>query len=571
MSHQIWILSSTFIFVCRYTTLVAQQVSDPQQAMVDATSDFCIFAAAVLFAFAVSARTTLWPDGAEAHSDSGSMLQDIDSDDEDGASPDSGQCASLLCSLNECDCERVHSDESNSEQLQFAAVATSMSAMAASVPASARRPSGVELRDRESSVGSGSGSGSGDNESHGALSVPLAPSGDARPPLSAADPPDRKPYFWSRWNDRITAFFDTYPGSGQLLAFAPAYLLFCHQNMFIYFLADIDINSSMFSRAGSSALAMATVIAMMVAVLAFAAYFLRVLCRRPRRIQCCFAASYGLLVLVFAILMAIFAPDFSLHLHHAFLPLVLLPLTRARKDPIALIALGILCGMLTNGIACWGWAPNFASDGAATSSSARLPAPRLVGNLTSSSLALAMERLPSASALSAYASFPIVSLVAPAVLLIPAAKWNSLLAASRAPSVDISISADGERRAVLLGHTMNHASDPERQSPVTFAAVTRIDSAPPTRGDDNDPQDVDTFVSLSRLIRAPADLTSIAEFSAVPISLHSIQTTAISSANVATAQITVLPNMVLLMNGVRFVILLCLNIQLRLVFGISIN
>ena len=93
--------------------------------------------------------------------------------------------------------------------------------------------------------------------------------------------------------------------------------------MFIYFLADIDISASMFSRAGSSALAMATVIAMLVAVLAFAAYFLRVLCRRPRRIQCCFAASYGLLVLVFAILMAIFAPDFSLHLHHAFLPHVL--------------------------------------------------------------------------------------------------------------------------------------------------------------------------------------------------------------------------------------------------------
>jgi hypothetical protein len=529
---------------------VAQQVSDPQQAMVDATSDFCIFASAVVFAFAVSARTTLWPDGAEADSHSGSMLQDIDSDDEDGASPDSGHCASLLCSPNECDCERVHSDESNSEQLQFAAVATSMSATAASVPASARRPSSAELRDRESSVAGGrhGRGGGGDSESHGALSVPLAPSGDARPPLAAADAPDRKPYFWSRWNDRITAFFDTYPGSGQLLAFAPAYLLFCHQNMFIYFLADIDISTSLFSRAGSSALAMATVIAMLVAVLAFAAYFLRVLCRRPRRIQCCFAASYGLLVLVFAILMAIFAPDFSLHLHHAFLPLVLLPLTRARKDPVALIALGILCGMLTNGIACWGWAPNFASNGAATE---RLPAPRLVGNLTSSSLALAMERLPSASALSAFASFPIVSVVSPSALLIPAAKWNSLLAASRHASVDISISADGERRAVLLGRTMSHASEPERQSTATFTAVTRIDSAPPTRGDDNDSRDVDAFVSHSRLMTAPADLTSIAEFSAAPISIQSMQTTAVSSANVATAQITVLPNMVLLMNGVR--------------------
>ena len=526
-------------------------MSDPQQAMVDATSDFGIFAAAVVFAFAVSARTTLWPDGADAHSDAGSRLRDIDSDEEDDALSDSGHCAGLLCSANECDCECARSDESNTvaDQLHFAAVATSaLPVLAVSESISVHRPSSVELRDIESAAG-GSGhssGGGGDNESHGALSVPLAPSDDAaRPPLAAVGAVDRNPHMLSRWNDRLVAFFDAHPGSGHLLAFAPAYLLFCHQNMFIYFLADIDINASLFSRAGSSASAMATVIAMLVAVLAFVAYFLRVLCRRPRRVQCCFAASYGLLVLVFAILMAIFAPNFSLHLHHAFLPLVLLPLTRARKDPVALIALGILCGMLTNGIACWGWAPNFAISGATTSVSARLPAPRLVGNLTASSLALASERLPSASALSSFASFPIVSAVSPAALLIPAARWNSLLAASPAPSVDIAVFSDGQRRTMMFGRNTGHAFHPETHSAVTFAAVTRIDSLPSTRGGDYDSRDAGAFMSLPTV---PAVLTAP---SAAPNALQSMQTSTFSSENVATAQIAVLPNVVLLMNGVR--------------------
>jgi hypothetical protein len=369
-----------------YSTLVSQQISDLPTILSNSTANFFLMISGGTWIFLTAGKSVLWHLQAvddDRHLDSEA---DEPNDDHHAASSLAGSDSDILASIN------------NDATLSVSLSESTFSI--ASIQA-------VDIADDEQSASSSS--------RH-----------QAPPPLSCVA---------SNCCIRCRSFFNQRPSLANPILFLFPFTMLLHQNLLPYFLPDIDLSPVLFKMAASQVSALITVIFCVVAVVCLGVYFCCVFKRRPQRVRTRVIIGY---VTLFSAYLVIFVstlrPTYSFHIHHAFVPLVLVPMIRSQRDPVALVCLGILSGMFINGLTLWGWAPNFAPSGSSASSPAS--SPQLIGNLTVTSTSNALKFLPSISPLSSTSTYPIISLTSPDVLIAANVSVNTIFTRYITPSAD---------------------------------------------------------------------------------------------------------------------------------------